>query len=65
LYEVKSRVVIEGVEVDSYSTNFGICTVEFIPEQDFLLNDRKVLDKGFNMHHDLGTMGLRIAIVPK
>jgi beta-galactosidase len=32
LYEVKSRVVVEGVEVDSYSTNFGIRTVEFIPE---------------------------------
>ncbi|MCA1745396.1 MAG: DUF4982 domain-containing protein [Bacteroidales bacterium] len=57
LYEIKSRVLVEGVEVDTYSTNFGIRTVEFNPEQGLLLNGRKVLAKGVNIHHDLGPLG--------
>jgi beta-galactosidase len=57
LYEVRSRVMVDGREVDTYTTMFGIRTVEFTPEQGLLLNGRKVLAKGVNIHHDLGPLG--------
>src|SRR5690554_6418523 len=57
LYEVVSRVEVEGELSDLYRTPFGIRTVEFTPEEGLLLNGRKVLAKGVNIHHDLGPLG--------
>lgn len=57
LYTARSVVECEGRLVDEYETTFGIRTVEFDPEQGFLLNGRKVLVKGVNIHHDLGPLG--------
>ncbi|MGQ1891839.1 glycoside hydrolase family 2 TIM barrel-domain containing protein [Thermophagus sp. OGC60D27] len=57
LYQVRSSVVADGQESDLYQSFFGIRTIEFDRDQGLLLNGRKVLVKGVNIHHDLGPLG--------
>ncbi|MDW7692940.1 glycoside hydrolase family 2 TIM barrel-domain containing protein [Flammeovirgaceae bacterium SG7u.111] len=57
LYKVMTTVAIDGKEVDTYETTFGIRTVEFDRNKGFLLNGEKVFVKGVNIHHDLGPLG--------
>lgn len=56
-YVAVSRVFIDGKEMDSYETPFGIRTIEFTHDQGFMLNGQKVAIKGVCMHHDLGALG--------
>lgn len=56
-YVAVSRVFMDGKEMDSYETPFGIRTIEFIHNQGFMLNGQKVAIKGVCMHHDLGALG--------
>lgn len=60
----KSRALLGGAEVksggkllDAQRENFGIRKIEFTPERGFLLNGKKTLLKGVNLHHDLGALG--------
>ena len=56
LYTLKTSIVKEGKEINTYTTTFGIRTIRF--ELDgFYLNDQKVRFKGVNMHHDFGPVG--------
>lgn len=57
LYLAKTTVSSDDKIFDIYETTFGIREVEFTPEQGFLLNGRKVLVKGVNIHHDIGPLG--------
>lgn len=56
-YVAVSRVFMDGKEMDSYETPFGIRTIEFTHDQGFMLNGQKVAIKGVCMHHDLGALG--------
>ena len=56
-YVAVSRVFMDGKEMDSYETSFGIRTIEFTHDQGFMLNGQKVAIKGVCMHHDLGALG--------
>lgn len=56
-YVAVSRVFMDGKEMDSYETPFGIRTIEFNHDQGFMLNGQKVAIKGVCMHHDLGALG--------
>ena len=56
-YVAVSRVFMDGKEMDSYETSFGIRTIEFTHNQGFMLNGQKVAIKGVCMHHDLGALG--------
>ena len=56
-YVAVSRVFMDGKEIDSYETPFGIRTIEFTHNQGFMLNGQKVAIKGVCMHHDLGALG--------
>ena len=47
----------KGEVVDETFSNFGIRTVEIIPNKGLLLNGKKVLLKGFANHHSLGALG--------
>ena len=47
----------KGEVVDETSSNFGIRTVEMIPNKGLLLNGKKVLLKGLANHHSLGALG--------
>ncbi len=57
LYTAKSYITTGGQVQDVSSTRFGIRTIDFSPEQGFLLNGRKVFLNGVNIHHDLGPLG--------
>ena len=56
-YVAVSRVFMDGKEMDSYETSFGIRTIEFNHDLGFMLNGQKVTIKGVCMHHDLGALG--------
>ena len=56
-YVAVSRVFMDGKEMDSYETPFGIRTIEFTHNQGFMLNGQKVAIEGVCMHHDLGALG--------
>ena len=56
-YVAVSRVFMDGKEMDSYETPFGIRTIEFNHDLGFMLNGQKVTIKGVCMHHDLGALG--------
>lgn len=57
MYQAVSRVISAGTVKDSLVSPFGVRKVEFNKERGFLLNDKPILLKGVNMHHDLGCIG--------
>jgi len=46
-----------GKTVDRYETIFGIREVRFDPEKGLFVNGEKIVIKGVNQHHDLGSLG--------
>ncbi len=42
---------------EKVSSSFGFRTIEYTPQQGFLLNGKKVLLKGIANHHELGALG--------
>lgn len=57
LYKAITRIYDDKTLKDEYETSFGVRDIEFAAEKGFLLNGRKVLLKGLNIHHDLGCLG--------
>lgn len=57
LYTLVTRVLRDGVELDSVETRFGFRSFEFTADDGFHLNGRRVQLYGVNMHHDLGPLG--------
>ena len=57
LYSAAAEVKSGGKLLDAQRENFGIRKIEFTPERGFLLNGKKTLLKGVNLHHDLGALG--------
>ena len=62
LYEAITTISREGKVVDSYTTPFGIRSLEFKVGEGFFLNGKPTLVKGVCLHHDGGLVG---AAVPK
>ncbi len=60
LYEAKSEIYVGDILKDTYSTGFGIRTVEFIPHKGFYLNGVRRKFQGVCNHHDLGPLGAAI-----
>lgn len=60
LYTAASKVYYDGKEVDSYTTKFGIRTLEIIPDKGFFLNGKRTQFKGVCNHHDLGPLGAAV-----
>ncbi|MDE6794589.1 MAG: DUF4982 domain-containing protein [Muribaculaceae bacterium] len=60
LYTAKTKISVNGKEVDSYDTPFGIRKLEYIPEYGFFLNGQPTKFKGVCNHHDLGPLGAAI-----
>ncbi|MCM1348203.1 MAG: DUF4982 domain-containing protein [Firmicutes bacterium] len=60
LYSAVTRLFINGDEVDSYTTRFGIRKLEYVPERGFFLNNNPVKFKGVCNHHDLGPLGAAV-----
>jgi len=57
LYTAFSTVTISGKLVDTYSTPFGVRTIQFTVNNGFLLNGKRVQIKGVCDHGDLGCLG--------
>lgn len=59
LYKAVSTIFKNGMQIDNYTTTFGIRTIEFTREG-FFLNGRKEKIKGVCLHNDLGPLGSAI-----
>ncbi|MBP5277445.1 MAG: DUF4982 domain-containing protein [Prevotella sp.] len=58
LYTVKAQLIRDdGTIADEAIEQFGIRTIEFLPDYGMKLNGRKVLLKGYANHHTLGALG--------
>lgn len=57
LYEVKSAVKSPSKVFDIATTSFGIRTINFSPENGFLLNGKSIKLNGGCVHHDNGALG--------
>ncbi|MFC2123659.1 glycoside hydrolase family 2 TIM barrel-domain containing protein [Bacteroidota bacterium] len=57
LYKLIIEVSVAGSVVDSYTTNFGIRSIEFSADKGFLLNGKNMFLKGACIHHDNGILG--------
>ncbi len=56
-YVAVTKVSHQGEIVDVYETPFGVRTIEFDPDQGFILNGEHIELKGVCNHHDLGALG--------
>lgn len=60
LYTARTTLSVGGREVDTYSTRFGIRSLEYIPEKGFFLNGKPTKFRGVCNHHDLGPLGAAV-----
>ena len=61
LYKAVTTLSADGRELDSYTTRFGIRSLEYIPQKGFFLNGEKTKFKGVCNHHDLGPLGTAVS----
>jgi len=57
IYKVVSKVYADDNQLDEYETTFGIREISMTPDKGLLVNGKKVIAKGGDMHHDLGCIG--------
>lgn len=60
LYMATNYVYHDGNLVDTYTTRFGVRTIELVPEKGFFLNGKSRKFQGVCLHHDLGALGAAI-----
>ena len=60
LYTAETTVEFEGRKVDSYTTRFGVRTIELRADKGFFLNGQLRKFKGVCLHHDLGPLGAAV-----
>ncbi|RYP85001.1 hypothetical protein DL769_001057 [Monosporascus sp. CRB-8-3] len=57
MYVAITRLLCNNSTIDTYSTTFGIRTLEFHPTDGLLINNEPIRLQGVNQHHDLGALG--------
>lgn len=57
LYELYTSIQLDGKEIDSVVTRFGLRELEFTCDRGMILNGRRVKIQGVCEHHDLGSLG--------
>ena len=60
LYTATTTISKDGKTQDTYSTRFGIRSVEVRAGEGFFLNGEQIKFKGVNNHHDLGPLGAAV-----
>lgn len=60
MYTAISKLYQGDKLCDTYTTRFGIRTIEIVPNKGFLLNGEVVKFKGVCNHHDLGPLGAAV-----
>ncbi|WP_300727076.1 glycoside hydrolase family 2 TIM barrel-domain containing protein [uncultured Bacteroides sp.] len=62
LYKAVSKIYAGGELVDTYTTRFGIRSIEFVADKGFFLNGKHRKFQGVCNHHDLGPLGAAINV---
>lgn len=62
LYKAVSKIYSGDTLLDTYSTRFGIRTIEYIADKGFYLNRKRRKFQGVCNHHDLGPLGAAINV---
>ena len=62
LYHAVSRIYDGETLLDTYSTRFGIRSIEYIADKGFYLNGKHRKFQGVCNHHDLGPLGAAINV---
>lgn len=62
LYRAETRLFSDGKQVDTYSTTFGIRSIEIIADKGFFLNGKRRQIQGVCNHHDLGPLGAAVNV---
>lgn len=57
LYTAETTLTVDGKVADTYTTRFGIRSLEYVPSKGFFLNGEPTKFKGVCNHHDLGPLG--------
>lgn len=60
LYEAVSRLLVGTDTIDTYTTRFGIRSLDFVADRGFYLNGQHRKFQGVCLHHDLGPLGAAI-----
>lgn len=60
LYKAVTTLSLDGKVQDSYTTRFGIRSLEYIPSKGFFLNGKPTKFRGVCNHHDLGPLGAAV-----
>ena len=60
LYRINTSLFRDGELVDQYSTPFGVRQIAFTADEGFLLNGKKEILRGVNIHHDAGPLGAAV-----
>ena len=62
LYKAVSDIYVDGKKTDTFTTRFGIRSVEYIADKGFFLNGQLRKFQGVCNHHDLGPLGAAITV---
>ncbi len=62
LYRAESVLYIDGEQQDTYTTSFGIRSIEIVADKGFFLNGRHRKFQGVCNHHDLGPLGAAVNV---
>jgi len=57
VYTLKTEICQDNIPVHTEENNFGFRTIEFHPDNGFLLNGEQIKLQGICQHHDLGALG--------
>lgn len=60
LYTAKTKLFENGKLIDTYSTTFGVRSIEYGNEFGFKLNGKSTRFQGVCLHHDLGPLGTAV-----
>ncbi len=60
LYTAETTLSLDGKTLDTYTTCFGIRSLEYVPQKGFFLNGKPTKFKGVCNHHDLGPLGAAV-----
>ena len=62
LYKAISKIYSSDTLLDTYTTRFGIRTIEYVADKGFYLNGKHRKFQGVCNHHDLGPLGAAINV---
>lgn len=62
LYRAVSKIYSGDTLLDTYTTRFGIRSIEYIADKGFFLNGKHRKSQGVCNHHDLGPLGAAINV---